>query len=45
MARDENTGQNIQNEIIYGARLSGKITEDWRVGLMNMQTATDKSAA
>jgi len=42
--RDENTGQNIQNQILYGARLSGKVTDDWRVGLMNMQTATDEEA-
>jgi hypothetical protein len=42
--RDENTGQNIQNQILYGARLSGKVTDDWRVGLMNMQTATDDDA-
>jgi hypothetical protein len=42
--RDENTGQNIQNQILYGARLSGKVTDDWRVGLMNMQTATDEDA-
>jgi len=39
--RDENTGQNVQNRILYGARLSGKLTEDWRVGAMNMQTAND----
>lgn len=38
---DSATGQNVQSKIIYGARLSGKINEDWRVGLMNMQTATD----
>ncbi|TXE14523.1 carbohydrate binding family 9 domain-containing protein [Algoriphagus aquimarinus] len=42
--RDENTGQNIQNKIIYGARISGKITDDWRVGMMNMQTASDDEA-
>ncbi|MBN7809846.1 hydrolase [Algoriphagus sp. H41] len=41
---DSATGQNVQSKIIYGARLSGKITEDWRVGLMNMQTATDEEA-
>lgn len=41
---DSATGQNIQSKIIYGARLSGKINEDWRVGLMNMQTATDDVA-
>ncbi len=39
--RDENTGQNVQNQIQYGARLSGKLTDDWRVGLMNMHTAND----
>ncbi|MEX2512959.1 MAG: DUF5916 domain-containing protein [Cyclobacteriaceae bacterium] len=39
--RDENTGQNVQNQILYGARLSGKLTDDWRVGAMNMQTAND----
>ncbi|WP_238531791.1 carbohydrate binding family 9 domain-containing protein [Nitritalea halalkaliphila] len=39
--RDERTGQNVQNQILYGARLSGKITDDWRVGAMNMQTASD----
>ena len=36
--RDENTGQNIQNRIILGGRLSGKIDNNWRVGLLNMQT-------
>ena len=40
--RDENTGQNVQNPILYGARLSGKLNEDWRVGAMNMQTANDE---
>ncbi|MDN3203874.1 DUF5916 domain-containing protein [Algoriphagus sediminis] len=44
VARDENTGQNVQNQILYGARLSGKVTDDWRVGLMNMQTANDEDA-
>lgn len=41
VARDERTGQNVQNQILFGSRLSGKLGEDWRVGLMNMQTATD----
>ncbi len=36
--RDENTGQNIQNRIILGGRVSGKIDNNWRVGLLNMQT-------
>ncbi|MBB6326450.1 hypothetical protein FHS59_002078 [Algoriphagus iocasae] len=41
---DSATGQNVQSKIIYGARLSGKINENWRIGLMNMQTATDDEA-
>jgi hypothetical protein len=41
---DSATGQNFQSKIIYGARLSGKINEDWRIGAMNMQTATDEQA-
>jgi hypothetical protein len=31
----------IQNPIIYGARLSGKLDRNWRTGLLNMQTAKD----
>ena len=41
---DSATGQNVQSKIIYGARLSGKLNENWRVGAMNMQTATDEAA-
>ncbi len=41
---DSATGQNVQSKIIYGARLSGKLNENWRVGAMNMQTATDNEA-
>lgn len=37
---DPETGQNIQNTIRYGARLSGKINENFRVGLLNMQSAS-----
>lgn len=40
--RDETTGQNVQNPILYGARLSGKLNENWRIGAMNMQTANDE---
>ena len=36
---DPTTGQNVQNTILYGARLSGKLNEKLRVGLLNMQTA------
>ncbi|MDX1667530.1 MAG: DUF5916 domain-containing protein, partial [Saprospiraceae bacterium] len=39
VSRDTSTGQNIQNTIYYGARLSGKLDQNWRVGLLNMQTA------
>ncbi len=38
---DTTTGQNIQNPILYGARLSGKVNEKFRIGLLNMQTAKD----
>lgn len=41
VARDESTGQNIQNTIYGGARLSGKLDNNWRIGLMTMQTAED----
>lgn len=40
--RDENTGQNVQNQILFGGRLSGKLNENWRIGVMNMQTANDE---
>ena len=41
---DSATGQNVQSKILYGARVSGKINENWRIGAMNMQTATDERA-
>ncbi len=34
--------QNIQNPIYAGARLSGNLNNDWRVGFLNMQAADDK---
>ncbi len=43
VTRDPATGQNIQNKIYGGARLSGKINNQWRVGLLTMQAAEDKS--
>lgn len=39
VARDPNTGQNIQNQILFGARLSGNVNKYYRVGFLNMQTA------
>ncbi|MCL6258534.1 DUF5916 domain-containing protein [Aquiflexum sp. TKW24L] len=40
--RDENTGQNVQNQILFGGRLSGKLDDNWRIGALNMQTANDE---
>ena len=34
-------GNTIQNDIVAGARLSGKLNNNFRVGLLNMQTAND----
>ena len=36
-------GNLIQNDIIAGARLSGKLNESWRLGFLNIQTAEDKA--
>ena len=38
ITRNPNTGLNQQVPILAGARLSGKLNDDWRIGLMNMQT-------
>lgn len=38
---DTATGQNIQNTIYAGMRLSGKLDKNWRIGLLNMQAAPD----
>ncbi len=32
---------NVQNSILGGARLSGRVNKQWRVGLMNIQTGRD----
>ncbi|MBP8155588.1 MAG: hydrolase, partial [Leadbetterella sp.] len=39
---DTSTGVNVQSRINYGARLSGKIGDTWRVGILNSQTAEDE---
>ncbi len=44
IARDTTTGIIKQNPIQYGARLSGKIGQKWRLGLLNMQTDEDANA-
>ena len=40
--QDTSSDLTIQNPIYFGARLSGKLDENWRLGLLNMQTADDK---
>ena len=42
IARDVD-GNSIQNDIIAGARLSGKLNNNLRLGVLNMQTAEDKA--
>lgn len=39
IAFDSTLGVNVQNRINYGLRLSGKIDDNWRIGIMNIQTA------
>ncbi|WP_268124557.1 DUF5916 domain-containing protein [Roseivirga pacifica] len=41
IARDESTGQNIQTPIPFGARLSGKLNDNLRLGLLSMQAGAD----
>jgi hypothetical protein len=41
LSYDTTLQQNVPNPIYFGARLSGKIDENWRIGLLNMQTASD----
>ena len=38
-----NEGNLIENRILGGVRLSGKIGEDWRLGVLNVQTEEDIS--
>ncbi len=41
IAQDQD-GNTIQNDIIAGARLSGKLNNNFRIGLLNMQTTKDE---
>ena len=43
VGRDPYTGQFKQNTIYGGARLSGRIDKNWRIGVMNKLTAADNS--
>ena len=36
----DTAGNAVQIPILFGARLSGKLDEDWRIGVLNMQTGT-----
>lgn len=38
ITRNPHTGMAHRVPILAGARLSGKLNDDWRIGLMNMQT-------
>ncbi len=40
IARDT-AGNSIENRIIGGVRLSGKLSKDWRLGFLNIQTDED----
>ena len=42
IAKDSTTGLGVPNRIVYGARLSGKLDDNWRIGLLNAQTADDE---
>jgi hypothetical protein len=37
----DSLGRSSNNRILYGARLNGNISDDLRVGLLNMQTASE----
>lgn len=43
IVEDTISGFNVQNTIYGGARLSGSLNENWRIGLMSMQTAPEES--
>ncbi|WP_240625724.1 DUF5916 domain-containing protein [Spirosoma pollinicola] len=40
IGRDTSAGIIVQNPLFYGVRLSGKVSKNWRVGLLNTQTAS-----
>lgn len=44
ITRDTLTDQNISQPILFGSRLSGKVSKNLRVGLMSMQTAKVEEA-
>jgi len=44
IVQDTTTEENIQNTIFGGLRLSGKLNQNWRIGLLSMQTKKDNRA-
>jgi hypothetical protein len=38
----DTVGNLVPNQILGGVRLSGKLNKDWRIGLLNIQTADDQ---
>ena len=42
IAQDSISGINVQNAINFGVRISGKLNDNWRVGIMGVQSAEDK---
>jgi hypothetical protein len=38
LGNNVNTGENVRVPIVAGARLSGRINKDWRIGFLNIQT-------
>lgn len=45
ITRDTFTSTNVQNPLYFGARASGKINNDWRIGAMSIQAAKDEDLA
>ena len=43
VTQDTSTGEAISNPIYYGLRLSGKLNNDWRIGVLNMHAADEEA--
>ncbi len=43
-AYDPVEGKNVASPIQFGARISGKLNNNWRIGLLNMQTSREGDA-
>lgn len=43
IGRDTTTGQIVQNPISFGARLSGKIDKNWRIGVLSTLTGRQRA--